>query len=99
MSYSSIPKKKSGDDYDLDQQYSQQDLVTEEDEEAIDEYEKKWCCSISYYQRLISFFNGVYLVSGLVLSGLSIWTYVAHQPFLPIIPNATYQIVVYLTLA
>ena len=33
-------------------------------QEAIeDEDEKNWCCSISYYQRLISFFNGVYLVS------------------------------------
>jgi len=94
MSYSSILKKKSGDN-DLDQQYIQQDP-----QEAIeDEDEKNWCCSISYYQRLISFFNGVYLVSGLVLSGLSIWTYVGHAAFLAIIPNVTYKIVIYLTFA
>jgi len=64
MSYSSIPKKKSGDDYDLDQQYAQQ---VPKEEEAIDEDEKKWCCSISYYQRLISFFNGVCLYLAFVI--------------------------------
>ena len=53
MSYSSISKNKS-------------QVVEEEDLEEVveaEEDEKKWCCSISYYQRLISFFNGVYLVS------------------------------------
>ena len=38
-------------------------------------------------------------VSGLVLCGLSIWTYVVHEPFLAIIPNVTYKIIVYLTFA
>ena len=38
-------------------------------------------------------------VSGLVLSGLSIWTYVGHAAFLAIIPNVTYKIVIYLTFA
>jgi len=96
MSYSSISKNKS-QEVEEDEEAEEGDLgeVVEVEEDD----EKNWCCSISYYQRLISFFNGVYLVSGLVLSGLSIWTYVAHQPFLAIIPNATYKIVVYLTLA
>jgi len=96
MSYSSIPKKKSVDDYDLDQQYSQQCLKKKV---LLMKMRKKWCCSISYYQRLISFFNGVYLISGLVLGGLSIWTYVVHEPFLAIIPNVMYKIIVYLTFA
>ena len=38
-------------------------------------------------------------VSGLVLGGLSIWTYVDHAAFLAVIPNVTYKIVVYLTFA
>ena len=54
MSYSSISKNKS-------------QVVEEEDPEEVveaeEEDEKNWCCSVSYYQRLISFFNGVYLVS------------------------------------
>jgi len=57
------------------------------------------CSSTSYFQRLITFFNGVFLVSGLTLGALSIWTYFAHGPFLYILPNLTYKIVVYLTLA
>ena len=38
-------------------------------------------------------------ISGLVLAGLSIWTYVVHEPFLAIIPNVMYKIIVYLTFA
>ena len=57
MSYSSISKNKS----QVVEEEGEEDL--EEIVEDPEEDEKKWCCSISYYQRLISFFNGVYLVS------------------------------------
>ena len=57
MSYSSISKNKS----QVVEEEGEEDL--EEVVEDPEEDEKKWCCSISYYQRLISFFNGVYLVS------------------------------------
>ena len=60
MSYSSISKNKS-QEVEEDEEEGEGDLgeVVEVEEDD----EKNWCCSISYYQRLISFFNGVYLVS------------------------------------
>ena len=38
-------------------------------------------------------------MSGLVLFAIFLWTFICHASFLAIIPNLTYQIVLYLTLA
>ena len=61
MSYSSISKNKS-QEVEEDEEEGEGDLGEVVEVEEVED-EKNWCCSISYYQRLISFFNGVYLVS------------------------------------
>ena len=38
-------------------------------------------------------------VSGLALFALFLWTYISHASFLAVIPNLTYKIVLYMTLA
>lgn len=57
------------------------------------------CCNIHYFRKLLTFYNGIFLLSGLALAALSLWTMISHAAFLAVIPSLTYKIIVYLTLA
>jgi len=57
------------------------------------------CCPLSLHQKIIKTFNWILLVSGLVLLAIFLWTFIGHASFLAIIPNLTYKIVLYMTLA
>ena len=47
----------------------------------------------------LTFLNFLLQVSGLVLLAIFLWTFIGHASFLAIIPNLTYKIVLYMTLA
>jgi len=58
------------------------------------------CFTEECYKKVLCFFNVIFLMSGLGLGALALWTYLGqHGAFIVVIPSYTYQLIVVLTLA